>query len=157
MNQQIITLFVGSDSDSDQAVKVVQNMPFDLKVIECEIGKCDFDPPLLIKQDIWAQAWDRLIADFSGDRPAHACGQTGINKRSCVESLARHCLMASGLPGDLDNIHAREHLRVFHLENYIGNLTAGDYISYLDQFNTKRQQDIWALVLDESDLLRFLF
>ena len=75
-------------------------------------------------------------------------GQTGINKSSCIESLARHCLVAFGLPGDLENIRAREHLRVFHLENYIGSLTADDYISYLDLFNTKRQQDIWAQAWD---------
>jgi len=75
-------------------------------------------------------------------------GQTGISKRSCVERLARHCLLASGFSGDLENIRAMEHLRVFHLEDYIGKLSAGDYISYLDQFNTKRQQDIWAQAWD---------
>ena len=47
-------------------------------------------------------------------------GQTGISKRPCVESLAKHCLLTSDLPGDLENIRARAHLRVLHLEDYIG-------------------------------------
>ena len=75
-------------------------------------------------------------------------GQTGISKRPCVESLAKHCLLTSDLPGDLENVRARAHLRVLHLEDYIGRLSAGDYISYLDQFNTKRQQDVWAQAWD---------
>ena len=45
---QVVTLFVGSDPDSNEAVKVLQNMPFDLRVIKCQVGQCDFETPLLI-------------------------------------------------------------------------------------------------------------
>jgi len=48
VTQQVVTLFVGSDPDSDEAMKVAQTMPFELKVIECKVGQCDFDPPMLI-------------------------------------------------------------------------------------------------------------
>ena len=45
---QVVTLFVGSDPDSNEAVKVIQNMPFDLRVVKCQVGQCDFETPLLI-------------------------------------------------------------------------------------------------------------
>lgn len=70
-------------------------------------------------------------------------GQTGIDKRICVERLAIHCLEALSLPGDLENIRSREKLQVFHLEDYIEDRVAGDYLAYLDQFNAKQQAAEW--------------
>ena len=46
-------------------------------------------------------------------------GQTGIDKRSCVEKLALYCLSEASLPRDLDNIISGKFLRVFHLEEFI--------------------------------------
>lgn len=71
-------------------------------------------------------------------------GHTGIDKRSCIERLARRCLASAKLPQDLENIRSRRHLRVFHLEDAIGGLVAGDYIAYLDLFNSNRQASIWS-------------
>ena len=73
-------------------------------------------------------------------------GQTGLNKSPCVRRLGVHCLTASGLPPDLDNIKAREYLRVFHLEDSIAR--AADYIAYLDRFYQKAQQSIWSSAWD---------
>ena len=66
-------------------------------------------------------------------------GQTGIDKRSCVEKLALYCLSEASLPRDLDNIISGKFLRVFHLEEFIGQRVAGDYISFLDQFHARNQ------------------
>ena len=73
-------------------------------------------------------------------------GQTGVNKRPCVNRLGVHCLKANGLPPDLDNITARKHLRVFHLEDAIAS--AAEYIAYLDRFYQKAQQSIWSSAWD---------
>ena len=81
-------------------------------------------------------------------------GQTGISKRSCVEKLALNCVVAARLPPDLDNVKSREYLRVFHLENFIGDRVAGDYISFLDQYHVRSQcsewDAAWTTMLSES-------
>ena len=82
-------------------------------------------------------------------------GQTGIEKRPCVEKLAMNCVAAVGLPPDLENIRSRAYLRVFHLEDFIGERVAGDYISYLDQFHFRNQcsawDAAWKTMIDESE------
>ena len=45
---QIATLFIGGDSDSDEAKKIVESIDVDLSVVDCKSGYCDFEPPLLI-------------------------------------------------------------------------------------------------------------
>lgn len=73
-------------------------------------------------------------------------GQTGINKRQCVERLASKCLAVAGHPDDLEHTRAMEHIRGFHVEDFIAS--AGDYISYLDLFYAKRQADVWGEAWD---------
>ena len=75
-------------------------------------------------------------------------GHTGIEKRQCIERLALHCLQKEGLPEDLDNLRARQFVRVFHLEDGIADLARGDYISYLDLFNAPTQRQIWSRAWD---------
>ena len=81
-------------------------------------------------------------------------GHTGFNKRECIRRLAEKCLSEADLPPDIENIRSMAHLRVLHLENYIVQNTAGDYISYLDQFNSRQQSTVWDQSWDalERDL-----
>jgi hypothetical protein len=45
---QSVTLFIGNDPDSKRAVKVVEATGIILHVVDCTLGRCDFEPPLLI-------------------------------------------------------------------------------------------------------------
>lgn len=71
-------------------------------------------------------------------------GHTGIIKRKAVENLALGVYAHQELTQDLDNVHSRKFLRVFHLEDEILNLTGGNYIPFLDTFNAKSQLDQWT-------------
>lgn len=42
------TLYLGSDSDSQKAQRLVTGAGISLKIIICTAGTCDFEPPMLI-------------------------------------------------------------------------------------------------------------
>ncbi len=73
-------------------------------------------------------------------------GQTGVEKRACIDRLARRCLSSAGLPEDPDHSKSMEYLRIFHVEDEIE--VAGDYIAYLDRFNTVHQRTSWNTAWD---------
>ncbi len=79
-------------------------------------------------------------------------GHTGLEKRQCVERLAVHCAKKAGLPADLRNLDTMQYLQVLHLEDKIRERVAGDYISYLDQFNAARQASEWGAAWDAMDV-----
>lgn len=45
---QSVTLYIGQDSDSKEAVKIVEAAGVNLHVVDCTFEHCDFEPPLLI-------------------------------------------------------------------------------------------------------------
>ena len=48
MMDQPVTLFVGKDSDSDEAISVVKKAGIETKIVNGTSETFDFDPPLLI-------------------------------------------------------------------------------------------------------------
>ena len=46
--QQPVTLFVGNDSESNKAIKAVQDAGINSRVFDRAVGQFDFDTPLLI-------------------------------------------------------------------------------------------------------------
>jgi hypothetical protein len=72
---QNVTLFIGSDPDSGQALEIVKNFPFGLKVVDCNIVECDFETPLLISSwgvfdDLNSIIWFGQVASQNLLKPA---------------------------------------------------------------------------------------
>lgn len=45
-----VTLYIGHDSDSKEAMKIVEAAGLDLHLVDCTLQHCDFEPPLLISR-----------------------------------------------------------------------------------------------------------
>ena len=72
---QNVTLFIGNDPDSGEALKIAQSFPFSLKVVDCKTADCDFETPLLISpwgvfEDLGSIIWFGQVAAQNLVQPA---------------------------------------------------------------------------------------
>jgi adenylate kinase len=68
-------------------------------------------------------------------------GTTGIKMKETVSDLAMHFYEKNKQKPDLENIHSREHLSIYDVEEEIKRET--DFTAYLDSDNYKWQESIW--------------